>query len=335
MMSLVGWGRGQQVAGLCIATVLAACTATASSVPLPTASPTSTANALPTGSNPLRESLTPGSPRTILFRLDRSETASYVPHLTLYGDGRLLRWDRLLDSLTIQTLGPMGIDQFLAVVRASGSFEVSHTVPLEVLPGVEPPGIDPPADRFTLASAGGEPVVVITSPYHDPLVFKDSTERDTLMRLADSVMDPSWLPAEAWIDPAPRPYVPDAYLLFSGVYSMPGMCPSGSDSTTCQRDVSTIKLPFALPADGIGPTFTPADGTESVIDHCAVISPEVADQLTAVLWPEFATAAGHSNLSVSIPWRQQSASYDLTIRPLFPEEAAACAGKSLPPVIGP
>lgn len=335
MMSLVGLARGRLAAGLVIAAILAACAAAAPSVHLPTASPLHTASPVPTGSSSFRESATPVSERTNLFRLDRSETAGWVPHLTLYGDGRLLRWDRLLDSLTIQTLGPAGIDQFLAVVRASGSFEVSHAVALELLPGVEPPGIDPPTDRFTLASAAGERVVVTTSPYHDPLVFKDSTERDTLMRLADGVMDASWLAAEAWIDPVPRPYVPDAYLLFSGVYSMPGICPPGSDSTTCLRDVATIKLPFALPADGVGSTFVSADGTQSVVDHCAVISPEVADQLNAVLWPGFASAAGHLNLSVSIPWRQRSASYDLTIRPLFPEEAATCAGKSLPPAIGP
>ena len=109
----------------------------------------------------------------------------------------------------------------------------------------------------------------------------------------------------------------------------------GDDSEFCKRDMATIDLGFDLPADGIGPSFKSADGTESVVDHCALIEPDVANGIAAVLWPEFGTAAGHFILGASVPWRERSAVYDLTIRPLFPEEAATCAGKSLPPLIGP
>ena len=275
------------------------------------------------------------APLAVVFRLERSETASYVPLLTLYNDGRVIRWDRVQDSLTVQRLNPLGIDAFVAEVLASGSFEASHNVLLEPLPGVELPGIDPSADRFTLAVAGADPVVVTNIPYHDPLVFQGSDEREALIALADRVMDTSWLPAEAWKDPSPAPFVPEAYLVFSGVYGMPGTCPPGDDSEFCKRDMATIDLGFDLPADGIGPPFKSADGTESVVDHCALIEPDVANGIAAVLWPEFGTAAGHFILGASVPWRERSAVYDLTIRPLFPEEAATCAGKSLPPVIGP
>lgn len=303
-----------------------------SSQPTPTdslvvsAEPTATASSV--------ASLAPPTPVAIVFRLERSELASYVPHLTLYNDGRLVRWDRIRDSLVVQQLNPLGIDAFVAEVRASGSFEASHIVPLEPLPGVEPPGIDPSADRFTLSDAGGDPVVVTNIPYHDPLVFQSSDEREALIALADRVMDPSWLPAEAWKDASPAPFVPDAYLVFSGVYGMPAICTTDSDSEFCKRDVATIDLGFEWPSDGIGPPFKSADGTESVVDHCAVIEPDFADRIAAVLWPEFGTAAGHFILGVSIPWRERNAAYDLTVRPLFPEEEATCAGKSLPPVIG-
>ena len=116
---------------------------------------------------------------------------------------------------------------------------------------------------------------------------------------------------------------------------MPGICPSGSGTDTCQRDMATIRLPFELPVDGIGPSFKSADGTESVINHCALILPDVANALAAALLPASGTAAGHLYLGLSIPWRERSAFYDLRLRPLLPEEAATCVGKSLPPVIGP
>jgi hypothetical protein len=70
-------------------------------------------------------------------------------------------------------------------------------------------------------------------------------------------------------------------------------------------------------------------------DHCAIVTPSLADALAAFWWPQFGTPAGHFYLSGSIPWRERSATYDLEIRPLFPEESATCAGKSLPPTIGP
>jgi hypothetical protein len=314
---------------------LVACATPGASSSQPTATDPLSPSPEPTATESFVASPGPPTPVAVVFRLERSELASYVPLLTLYNDGRLVRLDRVHDSLTVQRLTPLGIDAFVAEVLASGSFQASHNVLLEPLPGVELPGIDPSADRFTLADAGADPVVVINTPYHDPLVFQSSNERETLIALADRVMDTSWLPAEAWKDASPAPFVPEAYLVFSGAYAMPGICPPDSDSEFCKRDVATIDVGFEWPADGIGPPFKSADGTQSVVDHCAVIGPDVANGIAAVLWSEFGSAAGHFYLGVSIPWRELGASYDLTIRPLFPEEEATCAGKSLPPVIGP
>jgi hypothetical protein len=315
----MGWTDRRHVLAAFLVVALAACVAPTSPSPRPTAT------------DPLVASLEPGEPPGIVFRFEANEVASYLPHLTVYDDGLVLSWD----VITVQRLNPAGIDAFVAEVRASGSFEASHNVPLELLPGVAAPGIDVPGERFTLAIAGVEPIVVTTSPYDDPLVFQASGERETLIALRDRVMDTSWLPADAWIEAATELFAPAAYLVFSGVTPMPGICPPGSDSDICKLDVSTINLPFELPPEGIGPVFESADGTQSVIDHCAVVTLHIADALAALSGPQFGTAAGRLFLGVSIPWRERSATYDLEIRPLFPEEATTCAGKSLPPTIGP
>ena len=319
----MGWTDRRHLLATVLVLALAACAAATSSSPKPSAT------------DPLVASLAPGAPVGIVFRFEVNEVASYIPHLTLYDDGRLLRWDRTQDVITVQRLNPAGIDAFVAEVRASGSFEASHNVPLELLPGVEASAIDVPADRFTLSIGEAEPIVVTTSPYHDPAVFAASAEREALIALGGRVVHTSWLPADAWIDAAPEAFAPDAYLVFSGVTSMPGICPPGSVSEVCKLDISTVNLPFELPPDGIGPVFSSADGTQSVIDHCAVVTAHIADALAALSGPQFGTAAGHLFLGLSIPWRERSATYDLEIRPLFPEEAATCAGKSLPPTIGP
>ena len=312
----------QAGAAAALVIALSACAAPSSSSPGPTAT------------DPFLASLVPGSPVGIVFRFESNEVVAFIPQLTLYDDGRLLRRERAQDVLTVQRLNPDGIDAFVAEVQASGSFGESHNIPLVLIPGVEAPAIDVPADRFTLTLAGAEPVVVTTSPFHDPLVFQASAEREALIALGDRVMDTSWLPDDAWIDAASELFAPAAYLVFSGVTSQPGICPPGSVADFCKLDVSTINLPFELPPDGIGPLFESADGTQSVIDHCAVVTAHLADALVAASG-QFRTAAGHLFLGVSIPWRERGAEYDLEIRPLFPEEAATCAGKSLPPTIGP
>jgi hypothetical protein len=323
MMGPMGWTERRHLLAILLAAALAGCAAATSSSPKPTAT------------DPFLASLVPVSPAEIVFRFETNEVASFLPNLILYDDGRLLRRDREHNVLTIQRLNPAGIDAFVTEVRASGSFAASHNVPLELLPGVAAPAIDVPGDRFTLTVGGAESIIVTTSPYHDPLVFQASAEREALIALGDRVMDTSWLPADAWIDAVAEPFAPAAYLVFSGITSMPGICPPGSVSDVCKLDISTINLPFELPSDGIGPAFESADGTQSVIDHCAVVTVHIADALAALSGPQFGTAAGHLFLGLSIPWRERSATYDLEIRPLFPEEAATCAGKSLPPTIGP
>ncbi|HET7082936.1 MAG TPA: hypothetical protein VFJ00_04425, partial [Candidatus Limnocylindria bacterium] len=288
-MARAGW-RGPATALLGV--VLGAC-----ATPIPS-SPT------PTATDPFHASLEATARPGIVFRLARNEVASWLPHLTLYDDGRLLQLDRALDSLSIQQLTPAGVDAFVAEVQASGSFGASHDVPLELLPGVEAPGIDVPGDRFTLTLGGAEAVVVTTSPYRDPLVFQASPEREALIALAERVMDRSWLPAEGWIEASAEPFVPAAYLVFSGVVSFPGLCPPGSDTLTCRLDMSTIELPFQLPPDGIGPVISSADGRLDVVNHCAVISPKLADALALAVSPDLSGAAGHLFLDATIPWRE-------------------------------
>ena len=112
----------------------------------------------------------------------------------------------------------------------------------------------------------------------------------------------------------------------------PGETGGGGGNEPCDRDVDTVAWPVNLPPEGIGPEFTPADGTQSTLDHCAVIGHAFADALAAAMQP--GGLAGHLYVMTSVPWRARNLFYDLRLRPLLPEESATCAGKSLFPAEG-
>lgn len=332
MMQRMGCGlRGLGAAAIVVA-VLVSCTS---------ASPESSATIEESGSPGASASVEPQPPLGIIFRLERLEgIGPLLPHLTLYTDGRLLRWEILQDQLTVRTLSPAGIDAFVAEVIDSGSFATSHAVPLNTLPGVEPPGIEVPIDRFTLAAGGGPPIEVTNVPFNDPRWFAASAERDALIALADRLMAPDWLSAEDWLEPAPSPYVPAAYLLFSGFIGFPPedpICPQGTTGAgTCDRDVATVDWPVSLPPDGFGPPFQSADGTQSTVDHCVVVDLDFAASLAAAMRPgPDGDLTGRLFASTSVPWRERNGFYDMQLRALLPEETQTCLGKNLFPMIGP
>jgi len=297
-----------------------------------TASPSGSAGPSPTASP------APEPPTQILFRFESFEyIGGFVPRVTLYADGRLLTWDLQADRLWLRTLTDSGIDEFVAGLRATGSFDRSHNVPIELLPGVEMPGIDVEAHRFRLWTGDGW-IEVTNAPRVPANVFAPSEERDALAALADEVGEAAWISADGWLDANPIPYPATAFLLFSGFYGAgpDAPCPPGTEGDICARDVSSIDWPVSLPDEGFGDPFRSADGTQSVVDHCMLIGPAFAGALGSVLLPDLAGGIeGHLYLYATIPWRSRTGWYDLVMRPLLPEESSTCAGKSLPPVIGP
>jgi hypothetical protein len=312
-----------------LAFLLCSCATASPNLPSPTAPATAPEESA-------AETTPASSAGEVLFRLERlTGIGPLIPVLTLYADGRLLDFNAQQDRFAVRVLGREGIDTFLAEVRASGSFAATHDVPLEPLPGVEPPGMEVPLDRFTLASGGGSSIEVTTIPFNDPRWTAPSAERDVLIALAERLLSLDWLPSEAWVRVAPIPYAPEAYLLFSGFAAFPPQDPIclGTREGSCARDLSTEVWPVSLPPDGIGVPFRSADGAESTIDHCAVIEPAFAETLAAAMRPEpplVGGLAGRAFVAASIPWRERNGFYDMQLRPLLPEESLACAGKSLP-----
>jgi hypothetical protein len=255
-----------------------------------------------------------------------------IPVLTVYADGRLLT-DESDGRLMARQLSAWGIDALVAELTATGYFETSHQVPLELLPGVEPPDIEVPLDRFRLLAESGQWTVVTNVPAADPRWFVQSVERDVLAALADRLPAADFLPKGAWIAATRVPYQPQAVLLFSGFTPFPSSDPicSRGPIDSCALDVSTVAWPLEPPPEGFGAPFVSADGAQSATDHCVVITPRMASLLAAALSPSVENEPGWLLFGASVPWRDRNGFYEIGLRALLPEEQPTCAGKSLPP----
>jgi hypothetical protein len=287
-----------------------------------TAAPTVAADASPTPVPSPLPTLPPGEPARVLLRHARLSFGA-EPLLTLYDDGMLLTLDDA-NRLSVRWMTARGIRLLRAALIDTGLFGRSANFRIQVIHGVEPPGVDLYLDRFRLAMDGGE-VVVNSTPGEDPSWMVPSPERDRLADLATQLRDISWLPDEAWADAEAVPYQAAGYLVFSG--TRPLTRPRGPD-------LADVEWPFPNPPDILGDRFALEPGHASIFQRCQVIGASSLSLLNLALARrgfEPLGASGALVSSVDIPWRERDVEVDLMVRPLLPDEAATCEGKQLPP----
>jgi hypothetical protein len=316
---------------LALAGLLVACRGTS---PDPSASPSPEASAPVSASASASTSSTPatGVPVELVFRLaSASDVQPLTPDLSVYADGRVLVIDED-GRLTQRVLSDDAIQALLDEVTASGWFSESHSVPLDLMPGVEQPALGPNADIFTLRSPDGTVVTVGNGmPHAGPPWWVRSEERDALAALADLLRSLAWVPAGAWLG-EPEPYAATAFLLFSGFAEAgpDGPCPSGEPIAGCDRDVGTIAWPVAPQPEGFGLPFEAAgDDPGAGWDHCLLLGRGLAEA--------FETALDHPGLTTAvlgegdaIPWVEREGWLDLWLRQLLPDETLTCEGKDAP-----
>jgi hypothetical protein len=282
----------------------------------PSLSPSPTPTALPTPAAAV--------PEAIAVRLARlSGIGPALPALTIYDGGRVLTMNDQ-NELLQRELTPAGVDLVKAAMLETGLFEHSANYPIEIREGVEPPGIEVPFDRFTLATENGK-VQVGSVPYEDPTWMVPSPERVVLIALAERLVDLSWLPDDAWVSIDAVPYQPRAYLLLGGDL------PINQELDPAGPDMASVIWPLPGGPERFGAPFVSADGTESFIDRCLVIGPEVFAGLVRALADAGVDWSGSASSlfdGVSVPWRSRGIQVDLGVRPLLPEESLSCAGKS-------
>jgi hypothetical protein len=282
----------------------------------PSLSPSPTPTALPTPAAAV--------PEAIAVRLARlSGIGPALPALTIYDGGRVLTMNDQ-NELLQRELTPAGVDLVKAAMLETGLFEHSVDYPIEIREGVEPPGIEVPFDRFTLATENGT-IRVGSVPFDDPTWMVPSPERVLLIALADRLVDLTWLPSDAWVSDDPVPYEPRAHLLLGGDL------PISQELDPAGPDMGSVIWSLPGGPEGFGAPFVSADGTESFVDRCLVIGPEAFAALRRALAEagvDWSGSAGALFGGASVPWRSRGIQVELSARPLLPEESLSCAGKS-------
>lgn len=282
----------------------------------PSMTPTPAPTALPTPA--------PVAPEAIAVRLARLQGIGPTePTLTIYDGGRVLTLSEE-NELFQRQLTPAGVDLVQAEMLETGLFERSRNYAIEIREGAQPPGMEVPFDRFTLATDDGN-VQVGNVPYEDLTWMVHDTERVVLIALAERLVDLSWLPGDAWVSVDAVPYQPRAYLLLGGDL------PINQELDSAGPDMASVIWPLPGGPERFGAPFVSADGTESFIDRCLVIGPGAFAGLVGALADAGVDWSGSASSlfdAVSVPWRSRGIEIDLGVRPLLPEESLSCAGKS-------
>ncbi len=215
----------------------------------------SPATSTPTDRATVEPTPTPGpiQPEAISLRLARLQgIGPFLPTMTVYETGRLLTLNERFE-LVERRLTPAGVDLIRHAMLETGLFERSMDYPIQIREGVQPPGREVPFDRFRLATPSGQ-VVVGSMPLEDPTWIVPSPERDALARLAERMVDLSWLPDAAWVNRNPTPYQAPAFLLFGGDL------PIAAAVDPAAPDMANVAWPFAVTPERLGGLFVSADG---------------------------------------------------------------------------
>jgi len=196
--------------------------------------------------------------------------------LYLYEDGRLIRRQLagggIQDTIGFleQRLTPEGVELVRSEVLSTGLFDRDR----RLTPGPFFGRIEVRVGDRLVRVAWGD----IESPEDALPTIATQEQRSALERLDARLQDPaSWLPASAWEDPEPRPYVPSRFSVCYegdpaiGLPRLLAQLPPRAEDLLRTKDRTK---------DEYGPFFP---GTTSVTYWCSNLTPEEADALAMVL----------------------------------------------------
>lgn len=288
MQSFGGHRISPTSAALVVAAVLSACSAGPSTrTPSVDASPSATETARagtpePTPTATLSPSPTlqpPPAPAELVVAIRHSFYSATWTATSLVADGRLT--SPAEGGYEARLLSPSGVERVRTEVLATGLFTTSADVPLVPLPNAVGACLADGLGNYSLVridvATDSGPVIVSWQQTHLPReCYEPSPARDRLEALLDRLVNlERWLPADAWVDPVPRPYQPEALRLFT--ISQPS-----EDRFGRRPEVTAVDWPLAGTLTTFGSVLDlETYGPYSI--RCGAISADQAAAVTAAL----------------------------------------------------
>lgn len=195
------------------------------------------------------------APAEPVIRVDaHGDTCCGVTSIVVAGDGTYLASSAdFTTDYTVRQLTPDGVRMVRDRILATRLFGADASFGLLVRPGVVPPAHGATGLAFSFWDGTKAIHVSFTRvPEGEEQLYEPSSERDSLAALATALRSPeTWLPASAWKDALPRPFVAASYRVISGpapVFGPPDP----------PFDLTKVGWPFTAPLTAFGDTILPA-----------------------------------------------------------------------------
>jgi hypothetical protein len=314
--------------------VLSACLPSASASPSPSSaivSPTTIATSSPTPTTAAKRSPTPipaERASDLVVRLEgQGDTGFPVALAVLTADGRFVtRTDD--NQLRERRLTPAGVQRVRDELAATGLFERDQRVPLEVRPDATPPAHGIGALIFKVwRDTRIVEVQTATGQGAEEVYYQPSAARTRLDRLSKQLIGPeTWLSADAWADPTPRPYEARAFALLLTTEI-------GPSNETQTIEALTETWPFSAGPLALGDPLPPTAGPQGQTTRCIALTRDdllaVRDAISRAGGADATLIQPDGALFVGFASQDHQSRLVLTARPLFPDRAS-CNGEYAP-----
>jgi hypothetical protein len=247
-----------------------------------------------------------------------------VAHAVLTADGRFVtRTDD--NELRERSLTPAGVQRVRDELVATGLFERDQRFGLELRPGATPParGV---GGLFFKVWRDTRPVEVGTAMDQgaDEVFFQPSAARTRLDRLSKQLRNPeSWLPADAWLDRAPRPY--DARL-----FALLLRTEIGPSNMAPMIETLGAAWPFSIGPLALGQALPATAGPFAESTRCSVLTKDdmlaVRDAMVRAAGTTELFTVPDGTILAGFAAPDRSSHLDVTVRPLLPDRTS-CTGE--------
>jgi hypothetical protein len=238
--------------------------------------------------------------------------------VTLLDDGRVITSDRSGATAPMERrLTTAGIQLVRDEMAATGLTDTTADFSPVPNPGVEPPGFIGSLGRLEIGQPFGNPVVITWNLYGDTEAdyFQPQPEAEALQALSDRLSTlEEWLPAEAWANANPVPYVPDAYRLTISSFAW------GGSLADLSPEVTTLEWPAGVDRGDLDNVL--ASTRERT--RCRLITGAEGTAVIAALEAADATPQDGTNLSFELGERAAPRTIRITLAPILLANDSVC-----------
>jgi hypothetical protein len=238
--------------------------------------------------------------------------------VTILDDGRVITSDRSGRTAPLERrLAPNGIQLVRDEMAATGLTDTTANFSPVANPGVEPPGFIGDLGRLEIGQAGGSTVVITWNLYADTEqdYFQPQPEAEALqaLRVRLTTLE-EWLPAAAWADPNPAPYVPDGYRITISSFEW------GGSLDDLPPEVATLEWPVDVDRADLDEVLdSPREET-----RCRVIDAAEGTALIAALEAAGATSQDGTYLAFELGEREAPRTIGISLTPILPFDDSVC-----------